>query len=268
MRAFIALTRQHLREHRLPILLWSVTAAFLSYTVASTAKAVADERLLRAFLGQIPPPALKIMGSPNAYRNLIDYFISFKWLGIMPLLGAVFGATAAMGVIARDIEKRTADFLLSLPVPRPFLLAARFTAVGLGLFLLYCASFLSLWAGMARAGLPGSFARYAMYFAGNYCVALAFAAAALLVSLTVREYGPATRYAVILVLGAFSLDVANRILQGPRLFSRILLYGFVYTEETVGRGAFPVAAVVAGLAVTAALLALSMFVLEKKQIPA
>jgi ABC-type transport system involved in multi-copper enzyme maturation permease subunit len=260
--------RQHLREQRLAILVWAAMAALMSVIVAGTAPAMADPRLMKQFIAQLPEPALNLIGRPDSYTSLLDYYIAFKWLGIMPLLGSVFAATSAMGIIARDIDRRSADFPLSLPVSRACLLSARFAAQAMGLSVLYFGAFIALSLRLVSQGSDGSFVRYALYFGGCYCVSLAFAAGALLLSLTLRAYGSAARYAVLLTVGAYLLEVLNRLLQGPKVVGWFVLYGFTRTEDAIGLGAFPVGAVSAGLGLAALLLWLSARVFAQKQIPA
>lgn len=268
MRAFIALALQHLRANRLAVMVWSAVAGLMSWAIARSAPAMTDERFIRGFLAALPRQLLKILGDPGIYRNAVDYFISYKWLQAVPLLGGIFGVTAAMGIIAHEIDRRTADFPLSLPVARAFFLGARFAAVGLGLFLLYLTAFAVLWGSMASMGLPGSFGGYAMHFMGSYGVALAYAAGALCLGMTGRAYGPSLRIAVFVTTGSFLLSLVNRIVGGPAFLGWFLLYDLADTRATVGRGIFPAAAVVAGLAATAVLLALSMKIFSRKEIPA
>lgn len=241
------LVRQHLREHRLPLVLWSLAAALTAFAVASTAEAVADPRLLREWLGQLPEEMQRLLGRVPDYENAVDCFVSFKWLYLMPLVGALFGSTSALGLMARDIERRTADFALSLPVTRSRLLGARFAALALGMGAVYAAAYVGLVGTLLAQGMDGSFGRYAAFYLGSWCVALAFSAAALRISLGRRGYGAAMRWGVLLSVGAFLVDVVNRVAAGPRAVGWVVLYGLVDAQEVVGRGAFPAAAVTAGL---------------------
>ncbi len=268
MKAFSALARQHLREQRLPILIWAAMVALISSMVAGTAPAMAQPQLMEGFLRRLPAPTLNLIGRPNSYLSLLDYYIAFKWLGLMPLVGSVFGATAALAIIAKDIDRKSADFPLSLPVSRTLLLTARFTALAVGLSFVFVAAFVGLWLRMTLDGLEGSHARYAVYFVGCYSVALAFSAGALLISLTLRTYGAAARCAILLVVAAYLLDVLNRLIQGPEGLGWLVLYGLARTENVIGAGVFPVGATVSGLSIAALFLWLSTRVFASKQIPA
>ncbi|NMC72545.1 MAG: ABC transporter permease [Myxococcales bacterium] len=263
-----ALVRQHLREHRLSLLLWASASARAAFAVASTAEAVADPRLLREWLGQLPEEMQRLLGRVPDYENAVDCFVSFKWLYLMPLIGALFGSTGALGVIARDVERRTADFVLSLPVTRARLLASRFAALAIGMGSVYLAAYLGLVATLWAQGMHGSFGRYAAFYAGSWCVALAFAAAALRLGLGGRGYGAAMRWGVLLAVGAFLLDVVNRVAAGPREVGWVVLYGLVDAQEVVGRGAFPWGAVLAGLAATGLLVGWSSRVFGRMRVAA
>ncbi|MBE3575470.1 MAG: ABC transporter permease [Firmicutes bacterium] len=268
MRVYMALGWQYLREHRLATLVWLAVTALMSYVVASTAPAVADEQLLRAFLRNLPSQVRSLFGDYLQYRNGVDYYLSYKWLQIVPLLAGIFGALEAVAVIARDIDRRTADFTLALPVRRSTVLLARFAAVAVNLALFYLVTLVALWAELWQLGLPGSVARYGALFAGQYFVSLAFASLAVLLSLVSRSYGAAVRASELVVIAAYVADLANRVAGGPTALSRIVLFGWVGTREVVGEGSFPWGAMLLGLALSAILLRLSVRVLQRKQIPA
>ena len=140
MRTFWSLCKQHLRLYRLTTMIWLWIVAMMAYFVAEMAPSVVSDNSLQKILAQFPQAIKSLFGDPGAYRYPVDLFIQGKWLQFMPLLAGIFGVLSAMGIMAREIDRRTADFVLTLPVRRSLVLFARFTALAVNLALFYLGS--------------------------------------------------------------------------------------------------------------------------------
>ena len=267
MRAFWSLCKQHLRLYRLTTLIWLAIVAMMAYLVAGIAPSVAADSSLPKLLAQFPQPIRRLFGDPRAYRYLVDLFIQGKWLQFMPLLAGIFGVTSAMGIMAREIDRRSADFVLTLPVRRSLVLFARFTALAVNLALLYLGSVAVLWLGLRQVHLPASVGNYALFSLGHYFPSLFFAALALYLSLRLDDYAAANRYSLIGVVGFYALYLILNGVGASRL-AALTFFGLVNAEQVVGHGHFPWLAVLVGGLLTGLFLWASAGRLDKKQIPA
>ncbi len=268
MRIFWSLCRQHLRLYRLTTAIWFGIIAMMAYMVAVMAPSVVEGNSLQAILASFGAAFQRLFGDINAYRHPVDIFIQGKWLQFMPLLASIFGAISAMGIMAKEIDRRTADFVLSLPVRRSSVLMARFAALAVNVALLYLGSLILLWLGLRQANMTGAYDGYAFFSLGHYFLTLFFAALTLYLSLRLEEYGPANRYALFTVAGFYSLYLLLKGVGAPNWSVWLSLYGLVDAEQAVGRGHFPWAAVAVGCLLTAVCLQASARVMEKKQVPA
>lgn len=268
MRTFIAICRQHLREQRLATLVWVGVLAFMAYGIVSTAPSMAQNNTVVKFAETLPKSIQRLLGDMLLYKYPADVFINAKLLSFMPLLAAIFAVLSAMGIVAREVNHRTADFLMTLPVPRPKLLLSRFMSVACNVALLYGATYLILWAGLRLEGLDASFGGYAMYFVGHYVLTMLMASIALAVSLWVDDYARANRIALIITVSLFILNYANLAAQGPAWLGRIVVFGWVDSAAVVGKGLFPWSALVFGVLANALVLGLCVRSFERKQIPA
>lgn len=267
MRAFWSLCRQHLRLYRLTTMIWLAIVAMMAYFVAGMAPSVVADNSLTKILAQFPQAIRRLFGNPNAYRYPVDLFIQGKWLQFVPLLAGIFGVISALGIMAREIDRRTADFVLTLPAKRSLVLFARFTALAVNVALLYLGSIVMLWFGLRQVHLPGAIGNYVLFSLGHYFQSLFFAALTLYVSLRLDDYAAANRYSLIGVVGFYSLYLMlNGV--GASGLAKLTFFGLVNAEQVVGRGYFPWLAVLVGGLLTCLCLWASAGRMDKKQIPA
>lgn len=88
----------------------------------------ADVRGLEAVLANFPPELRKALGlSSLNLARLLEYY-AFIFLYIL-LIGAVFAIKSGLAVLSEEARLKTVDFLLSKPVSRSAVLAAKTLAV-------------------------------------------------------------------------------------------------------------------------------------------
>ncbi len=266
MRVTLALIRQHLRDQRFPTLVWAAVLAFLSYMVVAVTPTITSDNFLLDLLKSAPPGISRLYGDLFAFKYPADAYLQFKWLMFFPLLAMIYGITAAMGAIGREVEHHTADFTFTLPVARTRLLLARFAALAINMAFLYISSWVTLWAGLRLEGLPASILYYAFFFAGAYFLTLALAAFTLWMSVQVADYTVALRAGMVTGVTLWMLNLVGRVLGGPLWFQRLTLFGWYETEAVIARGEFPWGAVLIGAALSAFCLIFAAVVFNRKQI--
>lgn len=268
MRTFFAICRQYLREQRLATLVWLGVMAVMAYGVVSAAPSMVRDNTITRFAESMPDALRRLMGDMLRYKHPVDVYLEAKLLSFMPLLTAIFGVLSAMGIVAREVDRRNADFVMTLPVSRSKILLARFAAVALNVALLYAVTLFVIWAGLASEKVAASLGGYAMFFTGSYFVAMLMAAAALFLSLRIEDYTRANRTVLITVVALYVLHLANVMADGPAWLGKVFLFGWVNSVAVVADGRFPLGAVVAGALATGLALIAAVRAFDHKQIPA
>lgn len=268
MRTFFAICRQYLREQRLATLVWLGVVSFMAYGVVSAAPSMVHDNAIIEFARTLPAAFRRLIGDMLRYKHPVDVFLEAKLLSFMPLLAAIFGVLSAMGIVAREVDRRNADFVMTLPVPRRRILLARFAAVTLNVAMLYLATFLVLWAGLASVNVAGSLTGYAMFFTGHFFLTLLLAAVALLLSLSIEDYALANRIALIFTVVLYVLFLANVMANGPSWLGKVFFFGWVDSVAVIADGRFPLGAVIFGILAITPVLFAGIRAFERKQIPA
>jgi ABC-2 type transport system permease protein len=218
----MTVTRHYLRLQRLSLIIWAFVLVFLTAVTASSAGAVTQGNALQELIGTLPPALQRIIGAHIA--NPVDAFVAIKLLFIIPPLCGIVGALAASAIVQRDRDKRTVDFLLSLPVGRARVVRERFAAVIAGLALLYFIVWLSLAVVLRVSGLESSLGRYAIILLAGLAINVAQAGLALALSLQLPSYDRVVRYSLGLVLISYALELALKSADAAPTLRYFLLY--------------------------------------------
>lgn len=130
-----------LRRLRLQTILWMAALGLISLTFISLYPAFSDdialsEQLLRNF-----PPAVRDMLGLNlsAFTTFLGFY-SFTLIDIM-VVGAAQGMGLGLGVMVREQQSKTTDFLLTKPITRTKVFIAKLGAMltaSVATFVVYC----------------------------------------------------------------------------------------------------------------------------------
>ncbi len=239
-----------LRLQRLSLTIWTLAVVVLLAAVVGQTPAVTQDNAWQELLRNLPPAVQRITGGTlHAFARPVDAYLVAKLFNFLPLVLGIFAALSAAAVVARERDRGTIEFLLSLPLDRRRLMRQRLLVVAFGLGLLYLATWAALVVGLKAVGVAGSYGRYAVTLLGGWAVNLAQAGLVTLISLRVKEYVRAVRYGLALVVVAYLIDTALLAANVWTWLRPFLLYGLVNAGEVVRTGQVPWAALGVGLAV-------------------
>ena len=186
----MAILTQHLRREMGALAGWSLALAALVVLQTSLYRALASGTVaseLRTALHGLPPQLVQFVGGS------LNLFSANGWLGAIDLSGwitliaGIWLALAAVSVVASDVDQRTLEFMLSLPVQRGRLLFERSLSLVLQLALLYLVIYLAALLGLAVTGEHANSLRFAAAMGLVLLDQVALAGTLVLVSLFFRD---------------------------------------------------------------------------------
>ncbi len=124
------------------LLVWTGMVALLLLVAMPKFAAYHNDPELLRILDAMPQPLLDALNMRTFNLTTVAGFLGIMYL-YFALFGALVGALAGHGVVAREEEDRTADFTLTLPISRRRVLAAK-----LGAALTHLALFVALMGGL------------------------------------------------------------------------------------------------------------------------
>ncbi|HEY3367726.1 MAG TPA: ABC transporter permease subunit [Symbiobacteriaceae bacterium] len=187
--------------------------------------------------------------------------------GWSSLVYVVFTAMFVVGMITREMDRRTMEFVLSLPVSRTQLLLSRWLALAGSLATVLLAQFIGVWATVGALGYDVSLGRIALTQFNSLLLYLFLGSLMLLVSLFFDDYGAGTGVMLGIGLGLDLLHMATGESTGVmKSLHDVLPFSFLNVQAIMIKGTVPwgdmaILAVGAGL-----FLALSIWVFQRKQI--
>ena len=152
---------------------------------------------------QYPPALRKLFGDVDL--GTLNGWLQVEIVSYVPLLLAIYAGIFAAGSISREVEQRTVDFILGLPISRTQFILSRL-AVGLwNIFVICLGLFAVLVAGVAIIGHTPSAGNYALAMANAFLLSAALLAAYVAVAAAVDEQARVTGITLGLTLVLYIL---------------------------------------------------------------
>ncbi|HWI51728.1 MAG TPA: ABC transporter permease subunit [Symbiobacteriaceae bacterium] len=267
----MTLFRQHAKTEAISTLIWASVLGLVGFVtvyiwdvVVKSGSLETLEKVLENSQG-----ALKaLVGSGGVSLVSMDGWVQGYVLGgWISLLYVIFTALFVAGIVTREMDRRTMEFLLSLPVSRTQLLLSRWLVLAGSLALLNLVHYLGVLGGLAALGQAGHPARYAVAILNTLLLHLFLGTLMLLASLFIDDYGMGTGATLGIGLGLTFFHMGTSDATGALKSLRELLpLSWCDVQPIVMQGHVPwdhFSTLVVG---TGLLLAISVWVFQRKQI--
>lgn len=258
---------QHFRAYSSGLLIWMGGSALLTVAITRAAPAaVMDDATLSAM--QALPEAIRNMLGYQEGLSALDSYIVLKFSSWSALIGALYAPLLALSIVTREVDCRTIDFLLALPVERTRVLLSRAGVMILNSALVVLTMWAVLRYDLAAQGLEGSWTGYALMLLNTWLLVVAIGSVALLTSLWIDDYSLGVRLWLGGVTGLFFLEFAMKaagLSRWQRVFSP-----FSYTDgpQVLRTGEIPLADALILVFVAVGAVAASGLAFQRKQISA
>lgn len=263
------LFRQYLRREAGTLLGWAVSLVAIVLPLVGAFRLMMNsdgmKELSRVF--EQLPPALRVMFGGTANFTLLDGWLQAQVFNfVIPLVLAVYTAMATLGILTREMDGHTMDFLLALPIRRSELLLSRLGGLALNLGFLHLILLGSIGLGVRLIGEQPHWQAYALTLVNEYLVYLALACLLLLVTVFIDDYqrGLMTTVgaALLLYLVPHTIDAGSSLswLRQVSLFAYFDPGAILRTGSLVWRDLLTL------LVATAGLTALATWLFERKQL--
>lgn len=245
------IARHFLRIQRGALIGWTLILFLLALASGVSAATTKDQAAIGALMQSLPPGLQRLAGADLIFgQNPVDGFLAMKWFMLLPVILGIYGALTAAAIVARENERGTIGYLLTLPVERSRLLRERFLTLAGALAWLYLVNGVGLWVGLAAVDLTGTPWRWTLLMLGYYAINLAQAGLTLLLSLHLPAWSRAVQVGAGLVIGLFLIDTGLAMAEVPMLGRAPFLYGLADVRTALLHGQLPWPAILVGLALT------------------
>lgn len=261
------LIRQHFRAQLSGLLIWlGVTALFTMTLTRAVQGAVVDDQIYTYMLSL--PSALRAVVGAVEGLSPVDAYLAGKMTQVSVLLLTLYAVLQGLAAVTREVDRRTMDFLLALPVQRRDVVLARFGVLVLNTAMLALTVWVIVRLDLAALGYTVSWGAFGLALAMQTLLALTLGSLTLLGSIWIDDYSLGVKLCLSLVVAAYFAEMVLKGLDVSRL-GRIWS-PFSYTDAAaILRWGAPQWGELALLcAVTAVALWLSVKAFDRKQIAA
>ncbi|HWH71555.1 MAG TPA: ABC transporter permease [Candidatus Sulfotelmatobacter sp.] len=266
----MTLFRQHAKSEAVSTLVWAICVGLFGFfttymfEMMVTSGSLSD---MEKMLGNATGVVKMFIGGPVGLSGIMGWLAGFAMGGWTSFVYMIFVAMFVVGMITREMDRRTMEFVLSLPVSRANLLLSRYAVLVCSLVAMLLAHFLGVWGTAAALGYDVPAGRLAMVELNGFLLYLCMGSLMLLVSLFLDDYGAGTSAMLGIGLGLDVLYMVTGESAGAmKSLHDVLPFAFFDSQSILLKGTVPwgdmtILAVGAGL-----FLALSIWVFQRKQI--
>lgn len=236
---------------RVSLLWWLAGTLGMGAYVIFIYDTLGDIERISEFYDELPPALREFVG--DADIGTIDGWIQIEFMSWLPLILAIYGGIFAAGMISREVEQRTVDFLLGLPVSRWQFVASRLLVGAVNLAVLCGAVWMLLTGGVALTGHDPHAARYALATFNAYLLGLALLTAYVAVASFIDEQGRVTGITLGATLVLWISSVALQAADAPTVVRWFTPFEHYHSAQAMSGnavtiGSFMVLAVAAAVA--------------------
>ncbi|HHW18756.1 MAG TPA: ABC transporter permease subunit [Firmicutes bacterium] len=267
----MALLKQQFRSDWRTILGWSLVMAGLTWYLASmywvferSGMLVELERLIR----EMPPSVQALMGGQGIFSmgTFEGYIEQVVYSGFVQLLLAIYVCIYVPSLISREVEQRSVEFLLSMPLQRRSLVVSRWSGFVVQVLLVCLLQWVATTAVAGEASKP---AAYLLASLNLFLVLVTVGTMALLVSVFIDDYYQSVGASVTLGIGLFFANAALAERYKAGSWTRFLIpFSHIDVHRVIGQGKTPGSDMAILAIMSLALLSMTIVAFERKEIAA
>lgn len=264
----MTLYKQHAKTEWVSLLVWSLllgSFAFFTPTLWEQLRSSGALDQLAALMQNMPG---YIVGSKESDMMSVNGLLQlYNFSGWIMLAMLVYTGLFVVGIVTRDMDRRTMEFLLSLPVARWEIIVSRWVNLAVALVVLQGVQWLGLVAGVSAIGQEPAYLDYLMIEANGVLLYLAMGSFFLVLTTLIDDYGRGLGVTLGGMIGLLLFHMTTDKATGLVKALRDLLPFRLYDSTKVlidGQAPWGDMAILAAVAV--ACLGLSVWLFQRKQI--
>ncbi len=266
----MTLFKQQLKQEWVSILVWGLILAGFQFTVAQmwdVMRQTGSLAELEALIANMPEAMKAMVGQGAAYATLNGWLQAYAFSGFMSLPYVIFTGLFVAGIVTREMDRRTMEFLLSLPVARWQVLVYRWAGMVGALTVLHLFQLITVTLAVRSMGEEPLLAEYTWATLNSLLLFVALGSLMLLVSLSFDDYGRGVSVLLGLGLGLFFFHLGTADSEGALQSVRGMLPFAMYDAGPIlSKAEVPVAHLLALAATALACLGLSVYLFQRKQV--
>lgn len=266
----MTLFKQHLRTEWRSLLVWSLALGLMEVIMVVMGVSMQQSGALDGMadmLKTLPPMMLELYGGIQDLTTMPGWIKAYCFGGWLHLPSLIFTGMYVAGLITREMDRRTMEFLLAQPVARWEVVLSRWFSLATALLTLHVVMGLGVAAGVVFTGNTPDTGAYLVASVNAALLYLAVGSLLLAVTVLIDDYGTGLGVSLGGAIGSYMLYAAGA---GATNFLADIRKNLPFTlynpTDIVGEGVFPVGDMAILALIAAVGLGLSVWLFQRKQI--
>jgi len=259
-----ALALDLITRTRVSLFWWLVGVVGMGVYVVFIYDTLGDVQRIADFYDQLPPALREFIG--DADISTIDGWLQAEFMSWVPLILAIYGGIFVAGSISREVEQRTVDFVLGLPISRMEFVGSRLLVGMWNVAVLSVVVFLVLTIGVSLTGHTVHAGRYALASLNAGLLGVALLAAYAAVAAFVDEQGRVTGVTLGVTLVLWILSVALQAADAPMFIRWLTPFEHYHSAEAMSGGSVTIGALIVLVVATLAASGLTLYWYNRRDI--
>lgn len=261
---------QHLKNEWLSTAIWAAALGSMHFGMLLMWESIRKTGMVGEFeqiVARMPEAMRSMYVASGSMTTLAGWLQGLHFGGWIHILYMVYVALFVTGILIRDMDRRTIEFLLSLPVTRAQVLVARWVALTISLAAIQIVHVISISAGVSAIGETPQIGAYGLAAFNAFLLYLAMGTILLAVSTLIDDYGRGVGVLVGLGVGSYAVYSMTADLGGAASWLRDLLPFSLYDVGGIlGQSEIPWMEMASLGAISALFLGLALVLFQRKQI--
>lgn len=259
----MTLFRQFFSAHIRGLLIWMAVGALLGLSGTRSAQTFMETNAIAAM-----PPALLAMYGNMVGMSPVDMYVTVLTGKGTPLIPTLYAVLLALSIVTREVDRRTVEFLLGLPVQRTQVLVSRIAVLAINV----AAVTGSIWAviryDLEGMGFQATWGHLNLLYVNLYLLALALGALTLAISMWVDDYSVGVKLFLGFVTLTFFLEFALRAASVSRAARFWSPFSYLDITEVLKSGTIAAGNAIVLVLAIAGGVAVSFWAFNRKQFSA
>lgn len=263
------LMKQHAKTEWVSLLVWSlIMGALVFFTVWLWDLAITQGMMddLQAIMMNVPQAVRGVFGGGD-FATLTTWLQFYSFGGFLALPTIAYAGMFVVGIVNREMDRRTMEFLISLPVARWQVVVSRWSNLAIALLVIQLAQFVAVLLGVASVGESVDAGRILVAELNAGLLFLAVASLMLPISILTDDYAKGVVFTLGVGYGLYFFHMGAEHATGfLGKIHGVLPFALYDTRAILAQGQFPLGDMAALAAYALAGLGLSIWLFQRKQI--
>jgi ABC-2 type transport system permease protein len=211
------------------LMIWSaIFGAYILMLLSVYPQFAADQQAINNMMDAYPEQLKKAFGMDSLHFGNVLGFYGVQIYMMTTLIGSIYAAMLASGIIVKEESEKTIEFLLSKPVTRAQIVLEKLSAVVTNLLIFNaCLTVTSLIGFQLAEEHNISMGSFALLAAATFLLHVTIAAMSFLLSAIMRKNRSIVSISLGLVFLFYVMDIMSNVSEGLALLGQISLFHYI-----------------------------------------